>query len=58
MDTARGAGSPMAPVADAASDDDSDASDTDLGGDDKDFLRKLQRQRERAQDTRPLVRAR
>ena len=34
---------------------DSDASDTDLG-DDKEFLRQLQRARERAKDTRPLVR--
>ncbi len=35
---------------------DSDDSDAELHVDDKEFLRKLQRDRERAKDTRPLVR--
>lgn len=34
---------------------DSDDSDAELGGDDRDFLRQLQRARARAKDTRPLV---
>ena len=52
-----GAGSSDSPPGGHDDDDDmdSDASDTELGGDDKEFLRQLQRARERAKDTRPLV---